>query len=615
MEIAIPLVGLAGAYFAMNKKSQGTEGFGSRGTYENRGLPNVDVPDRNYPEGVTSKPYVTNESSDLTSQLSTVNKYNGRNAYTDKYFNPNAANSLLGGTSMQNSNSFSTQIPENPQYVSLTGEKVGGEYFQHNNMAPFFGSHLRTIRTDANSTESIMDSYSGAGSQIITKTERAPLFSPQENYQWAHGAPNMTDFYQSRVNPSARMHNVKPFAEQHVAPAIGGGFGTAGTGGFNSGLNARDLYLPKTADELRAINNPKASEFGLLGHEGPAMSHITALGIHGRVEKNRVDTSHEMGPDRLFTTVGGTTAPTSRAIPIIHDQNRSDTAIEYSGIAGYSNSAGYQDGEYMPSKHIDLGPVPIQGAYRQGANGANEADYGYSSKMQYQNNRATTGDETYFGAFGGAIGAVVAPLLDALRPSRRENTIGSLRPYQNPSTTVSNSYIFNPADKPKTTVKETTIDGKGHLFVNRNQIQDGAYLVTEHQPIVNTRQTQNIEYTGVGSAGERGRQPRAYDAEYNQRNNEVKSATVASYTPAGSNGVFTGGINMRTVPREVTQKNNRAWDPTMPYQTANVDSLGQMTSSSQSASIYSNIQLDRTTPDLMSQLKGNPFALSVVNGL
>jgi hypothetical protein len=210
---------------------------------------------------------------------------------------------------------------------------------------------------------------------------------------------------------------------------------------------------------------------------------------------------------------------------------------------------------------------------------------------------------------------VVAPLLDALRPSRRENTIGTLRPYQNPGTTVSNSYVFNPADRPSTTIKETTEVSKGHLFVDRNQIQTGAYTVTENQPIVNNRQTQNLAYTGVGSAGERGRQPRAYDAEYNQRNNEVKSSTISSYTPAGSNGVFTGGINMRTVPRDLSQKNIRELDPTMPYQSASVDSLGARTSTSQNANTYSNIQLDRNAPDIMTQLKGNPFAISVLNGL
>ena len=86
MELAIPLVGLAGVYFIMNNKKN-EEGFGSRGTYENRGLPNIDVPDRNYPEGVSSEIPIINETSDLTSELSTVNKYDGRHVYTDKYFN------------------------------------------------------------------------------------------------------------------------------------------------------------------------------------------------------------------------------------------------------------------------------------------------------------------------------------------------------------------------------------------------------------------------------------------------------------------------------------------------------------------------------------------------
>jgi hypothetical protein len=102
-------------------------------------------------------------------------------------------------------------------------------------MAPFFGSHFRELsRTDANSTESIMDSYTGSGSQIISKTERAPLFSPQENYQWAYGAPNQSRFLSIPVrNPSNKMSNVKPFAEQHVAPGIGAGFGSEGVAGQN----------------------------------------------------------------------------------------------------------------------------------------------------------------------------------------------------------------------------------------------------------------------------------------------------------------------------------------------------------------------------------------------
>jgi hypothetical protein len=617
MEVAaIPLVAMAGLYLAYNQdKKSGVENFDNRtGRYENKYLPNIDVPNKNFSEEYP----VENPPNDLTSKLSTVNTYNGQGVYTDKYFNPNSPTSLVGTTSAQNSAMFSSQVP-NPttaQYVSLTGQMVGADYFQHQNMQPFFGSHLRTIRTDANVTESQMDTYTGAGSQIISKTERAPLFAPQENYQWAFGAPNQTDFYQSRVNPSLKQSNVKPFAEEYVGPGIGVGYGSDGFGGYNSGLMARDMYLDRGVDELRTANNPKAGGIGLYGYEGPAMSSITQRGILGQMEKNRVETSFEMGSDRWMTTTGGVTAPTCRSIDVLKNGSRQETAASYTGGAGAATDATYVDGEYMPSKHIDLGAVPLAPAYRLNAAGANSGDFGNKSRMIYQNNRTANQQDTYFGSFGGAIGAVVAPLLDALRPSRRENTIGTLRPYQNPGTTVSNSYVFNPADRPATTIKETTEDGKGHLFVDRNQSQGGTgYLVAGNQPIVNNRMTQSdFYYAGVGSAGERGRQPRTYNAEYNQRNNDVKSSTLASYTPAGNMQLFSSNINMSAKPKDAMLVNDRDTAPTMPFQSPSYQLMGQQ-AGPQSQSFNSGIQLDRNTPDMISQLKGNPFAISHLNGL
>jgi len=611
--IAIPVVAMAGLYLAYTQDKK-TENFSGRtGRYENSLLPNIDVPNTNYPEEYP----VQNPPNDLTSQLSTVNTYDGKGVYTDKYFNPNAPTSLVGSTSSQNSNMFSSQVP-NPttaQYVSLTGQMVGADYFQHQNMQPFFGSHLRTIRTDANSTESIMDNYTGSGSQIISKTERAPLFAPQENYQWAYGAPNTTDFERSRMNPSMKQSNVKPFAEEYVAPGLNAGYGSQGSGGYNSGLFARDTYLDRGVDELRTLNHQKAGGISLAGHEGPSTSYVKYRADQGEQQKNRVDTSFEMGPDRLFTTVGMATAPTCRTIDAAKDVNRQTTAQAYIGGAGAANDATYVDGEYMPSKHIDLGEVPLAPAYRTNAAGANEGDFGNKSRMIYQNNRTANQQDTYFGSFGGAIGAVVAPLLDALRPSRKENTVGTLRPYQNPGSTVSNSYVFNPADRPATTIKETTEDGKGHLFIDRNQAQTGGYMVTDTQPVINNRMTQSdFYYAGVGSAGERGQKPRTYNAEYNQRNNDVKSSTLASYTPAGNLPLTSNYVNMSAKQRDQFQVNNRDNSPTMPFQSPDPALMGRSVGP-QSQSFNSGIQLDRNSPDMLSQLKGNPFAISHLNGL
>jgi hypothetical protein len=119
----------------------------------------------------------------------------------------------------------------------------------------------------------------------------------------------------------------------------------------------------------------------------------------------------------------------------------------------------------MTSHNQQLGEVPLMIANANGRNFANDGDYGIKSKMAYPNNRTANKQDNYFGLVSGSLGAAVAPLLDILRPSRKENVLGTLRPYQNPSTTVKESYLFNPADRPAPTIRETTENSKFHLNV------------------------------------------------------------------------------------------------------------------------------------------------------
>jgi len=605
MELAIPLVALGGLFIASNQKQKKSKCKRTSENFEQRSrLPNVDIPNKNFPEEYP----IQNAEDDITSKLSTVNQFDGPGVYTDKFFNPNVEGSLVG----QNQESLSNMNSgPSSQYYSLTGKKVDSSYFQHNNMAPFFGAHLRNSQLDANSSESILDNYVGAGSQIQTKTERAPLFTPQTNMANPYGMQNMSEFYQSRVNPSLKMSNVKPFEEQTVAPAIGGGYTTEGMGGFNSGLLARDMYMPRNVDEMRVDTKPKAGEFGLFGHEGPANSIIKERGHLGVMEKNRVDRDFEMGRDRLFTTVGREKGVTARAIPVEKHVNRADTSVSYTGVAASLNPAHYVEGEYMPSKHMDLESYPVTPAYRIGASQANEADYGNKSLRVYENNRSANRNDGYFGAAGGVLTAAVAPLMDILRPSRKENTVGTLRPYQNPGSKISNTYVHNPADRPSATIRETTELASGHLFVDRVK-SNAAYEVTGNQPIVNNRQTQeDYYYSGVASAGERGRQPRTYDAEYNQRNNDLKSSTNTGYTPSGGMGLMNNSMNVAVnTSKDADLLNQRAWVPTMPSQQVSLESLGQQTTGPKNFQ-----EMNRNTPDLLSQLKGNPFAISHIGGL
>jgi hypothetical protein len=605
MELAIPLVALGGLYIMSNQKNTpNTENFDNY-------LPNTNIPDKNYPGEYP----ILNVETDLTSKLSVDNKYDTPYVYTDKYFNPevnpkitNAGTKMTYGGTNQDKQSRDAK-----KYYSLTGQKVGSDYFEHNNMVPFFGSNIRNNLLNADSTESIMDNLQGAGSQTIAKKEQAPLFSPQTNYQWAHGTPNMNDFYKSRVNPSMNMANVKPFSDQKVGPGLGLGFTTEGAGGYNSGMLDREAWLPKTADELRTANNPKPSGHVLWGLEGPAVSSIKNMGSQGIQEKNRPETSFEMGHDRLFTTTGLEKGSTLRSLQVDRDLNRRPDAMSYAGIAGYGNSSGYIEGEYMPSTNIELGAVPFAVANANGRNVATESDYGKKAQCAYPNNRSANAPGDYFGSVGGGIGAVVAPLLDMLRPSRRENTIGNLRPYQNAGTTVSNSYVFNPADMAPVTIRQTTEVSKNHLNVNANQ-NGGAYKVTKQQPIDNNRKyTSDFFYSGNSSAGERGREPRTYDAEYRQRNNDVKSSTIQGYMVKGNMSLFNGDVNMSMKDRDTDLKNRRALMPDMPYQTASIFEIGKLQGNNNG--LYEGIELDRTSHEILNQLKTNPYALSNLNGL
>ena len=295
MELAIPLIALGGMYIASkqtnnnnngytNKKSNGVKGtkenFESMGAKVNY-LPNTNVPPTNYPV-INNKELVDN-----------VQEYVNPNLASDKYFNQNAyeQRQRAGG-----------KVSDTIQQVySLSGNYMDSQEFKHNNMVPFNGGKPKGQLYNNNNAENILDNYIGAGSQTIKKIEQAPLFKPQDNVQWTHGAPNMSEFMQSRVNPALKNNMVKPFESIHVGPGLGKGFSSEGSGGFNSGMEDRDAWLDKTVDQLRVSTNPKL-EYSLENLQGPAQSTIKNVGLQGKVEKYRPDAFFVNSQDRWLTT-------------------------------------------------------------------------------------------------------------------------------------------------------------------------------------------------------------------------------------------------------------------------------------------------------------------------
>jgi hypothetical protein len=585
MEVIIPLLAMTGLYVS-TKTSEEPENFTSSR------LPNLDIPDRNF---VQDSEYAA--ESDRSSKLYKDNAYDGQQVYTDKYFNPN-----MNADAVSSNNHTSVDS----QHTSLTGESVGSSYFQHNNMVPFFSGNIRSRINDMNANESVLDSYIGSGSQSFAKKEQAPLFAPKEHQQWANGAPNNTEFMRSRVNPSSKMANVNPFKQEQVAPGLGLGYTTEGSGGFNSGMAQRDAWTEKTVDEMRVLTNPKAGGVSIIGHEGPANSHIKQMGYQGVQEKHRPDTSFEMTKDRYFTTTGAQKGETLRSTHIDKDVSRPDTTVEYAGSAGFHNSSLYVDGEHMASHKQQLDGPAFTPAGARNRGSATSSDYGIKSKTAYPNNRTTTANDKYFGAVSGAFGAAVAPLLDVLRPSKKENTIGSLRPYQKVKASVASSYIYDHNQHAAPTIRETTEVGKFHPLMNATQTGSG-YKVTDHQVAHTSRSQTARDYTG-GSSASAGRQDtRSYAAEYNQRNNNIKSSTVNNgRTASGNMKLFTADVNMSAKHKDKDLLNSRSLTKKMPPPPPSTTSMGTLSGGN---SLNQNINMERNTSDLNSVLSSNPFVI------
>lgn len=598
MEIAIPILALGGLYVASN---QGTasknnirnrmERFTSMGAKRNY-LPNTDTPPQNYP--------VPNES-EITD---TVQKYTNPNVASDKYFDQNLYEKK------QNSGAH---VGNNIQQVySLTGDYISKTEFKHNNMIPFYGGKIKGQVYNNDNAETILDNMIGSGSQVIKKIEQAPLFKPQENVQWAFGAPNNSDFYQSRVNPGAKISNVKPFETEYVGPGLNQGYTTQGSGGYNSGMESRDSWLPKTVDEMRVATNPKM-EYTLENHQGPSYSHVQNVGIIGKVEKYNPDTFFIQTQDRWLTTTGQEKGQMLRPIEEVHSTTRATTTQSYTGVAGPADRvANYVPGSYEESRRNVLPMCDVGPSTAMNKGDHTDKDNALRSHTNYVNNRATVRQpDTMRSGFSRAIGAVIAPLMDAFNPTRREEYSGNYRIYGDAGSHVPDSYVLNPNDVAPTTIKETTLYTP-RSYIGR-QIEGGGYQTNEQTPISNQRDTTNCSYIGDAGGSATGWGEMSYASAYAQHNNESKEKSVVSRTNHGNTNIYNQQMNVNVARIDSDRDNTRMWVPTnMPNMPMSKETYGKIR-----APQYYNqcIGCDRISPDILNAFKENPYTHSLTSAV
>lgn len=479
-------------------------------------------------------------------------------------------------------------VQEN-SFVDMAGRKVDAGFLAEN-FVPYIGRTKKVGPDLRDQSESQMDSMTGTGALQISKTEMAPLFRPEENVQWANGAPNETEFFRSRVNPSLQAHNVKPWEEQRVAPGLNQGFGSQGSGGFNSGMEARDKWLDKTVNELRVATKPKVS-FDLANHEGPSHSLVKNLGYQAPVEKHLPDSFFVNTPDRYMTTVT-TPQATLRSIqpePTVH---RATTSQGYAGVAaapgGVTRKA--EAGQAHETHRQQLAGYQVMPAKGMERNNLSAVTHSFTN---WETNR--TSEPAPVSGLQSLVSAVTAPLMDVLRPSRKENTIGQKR-LGNAGSTVPTAPIA-PENLLPTTIRDTT--GYSAFDMGQRAYMKTDGVLPQNAPDPTKRSTKSVGYMGGGAF--MNSQTSSYDAAYASMS---KTKEASGRTANGSMATFTPIINQTTY----SSKNHA------PYlgSAAPVFPVTPVVASTKARPTYAlQNQDDRNAPDLLQAFKNNPYTQSL----
>lgn len=606
MEIAIPLIALGGMYVISNQSSNKSnnniknENFTNMGIRTNLAattdnyLPNVNIPPQNFPV------------ENLNQVVDTVQEFKNPNLATDKYFNQNV---------YEKRTIHNQDVSNQPQQVySLTGNYLDTEQFKHNNMKPFIGGKIYGNSYNMSIAESQLDNMIGSGSQVIEKIEQAPLFKPEENMSWAYGAPNNSDFYQSRQNPAMRVNSVKPFDTVMVGPGLDKGYGVNGSGGYNSGMEARDKWLPYTVDQLRVETNPKL-EYKLVNHEGPANSFIKQPGnleTQGRVEKQRPDTFFINSQDRWFTTTGASKGETLRSIQEMGIIKRNDVLTDYTGPAGSGElQAGYAPENFEQSKRNDVINGSINHSSAVGRAPLDENHINKKSFTNYNNNRSTLNQpDRMRSGFSRAIGAAIAPFMDMLRPTLKDESVKNVRIFGDVSTSVSKGPVYNPNDATPTTVKETTLYA---TKFNINNQSDGIYVNNYSTPDLTQRDTTSASYDGPPGGAATGWGDMNYSAAYRQHNNDIKSATIDNRMNQGGMQLFNQEMNVhcRDDCDRFAGRVNPAYS-NAGAMTPSVETYGSINMPQYYNECYN---CDRIQPDILDAFKSNPYTHSLTTAV
>ena len=348
----------------------------------------------------------------------------------------------------------------NKKFISsLSGRMIDAEEFQHNNMTPFFGGSVKQ-NTYEYANQPILELYTGTEKIQTRKREITPHFNPVQNINNVNGTQSSSNFMYDRMISSQKKTSELPFEKVMVGPGVGKGFTDKPSGGFHP--DVREYAKPRGVDEMRVKTNPKLT---FKGRIIAGKSNVTKNGTIGTVRHSKAP-AVAVGPERYFTTVGAVTKPRMKSTIIMQDTNRKNTTSEHFGPGGPATRKKQKlMGKYRKSsKNIYRTTGPRNANMEKQWVDGEFHDYGKKNIELPANERDVTGKRSYLSNLTAIVKALVAPIQDVLRTTRKENSIENARQSGNFGGRTKH-IAHDPNDTLRTTIKETNIHNNhsGHV--------------------------------------------------------------------------------------------------------------------------------------------------------
>lgn len=337
--------------------------------------------------------------------------------------------------------------------MTMAGEMVDQGEFTHNNMEPYFGGRIRQ-NMDSDRNRVLLETFTGVDDTRKPKCEVKSFYDQSKDLGNVYGAQNKNDVLRERYQESRIRNNELPWEKVQVGPGMGKGYGKEGSGGyqqFEVGEIARGAE--KCVDQLRAKNKPKQT-FG-----GRTVDGMKAKlrGLDGKMAKNRVERFYEQSEDQWFKTTGANLKASKVPKFNVKATHRLTTSKEI--IGGAKGPDGRTlDAKVKASARQNFGNDGVRNAVLSAFGLGQKDDYGKGNVVVYQNERDLTTTRTYQGNITSLIKAIVAPIQDMIKVTKKDEGVNQPRPYGSLNAQMPSKPTIGHVDGMRGTVKETTID-------------------------------------------------------------------------------------------------------------------------------------------------------------